>query len=579
MRSIFCLLVFVVACSSTESATGSGGTGGAGGTAGAPECDDGVGGSGGPPKNHFLADSIYAIPHGDSAQQDSTSLAGPAGPTKTLADEERNYQQIGQGHFGIYISSPYPDCSRVIWSNGADRIAKLDHDTFEVLAELPLDPDDYPAATDTQIDAALDELDRLTCDAGIDSQDCIALQAHALDLAIKYLTGIDGVYGMLDKDNTLYVGGSQQVVAYGDAEPGNPASGIEVKRTWDIPDDGSVPGNLVGFNMTFDGWIIMVTDLGALVAMSRDFQEIRTVMLNFSDEAPDHNAWVDTLGLRGQYWVRNPMAIDEDGGIFVASADHLHRAMWMAGDESFSLGEEDGAWTVEYSNIRDEDAGKGGLGTGATPSLIGFGADEDEFVVITDGDPLMNMTYFWRKEIPAGWQQLPGTLSRRVAGKLPASFGNDELQFVQSEQSVVVSGYGAVVVNNEPRNVPDTAPAQAIRLYASFLGNDPLFQPYGMQKFEWDPDAQELKEAWASPDLSSPNSVPYISRGSNMVYTVGAREGLWTLEGVDFTTGASSFYYVVGGARHNSLFSGVHLDQEGRIIYGNTFGKLRLDVN
>ena len=42
--------------------------------------------------------------------------------------------------------------------------------------------------------------------------------------------------------------------------------------------------------MTFDGWIIMVTDLGALVAMSRDFQEIRTVMLNFSEQAPAHNA-------------------------------------------------------------------------------------------------------------------------------------------------------------------------------------------------------------------------------------------------------------------------------------------------
>jgi len=41
----------------------------------------------------------------------------------------------------------------------------------------------------------------------------------------------------------------------------------------------------------------------------------------------------------------------------------------------------------------------------------------------------------------------------------------------------------------------------------------------------------------------------------------------------------SSFHYVVGGARYNSLFSGIQLDQEGRIIYGNPFGKLRLDVN
>jgi hypothetical protein len=64
-----------------------------------------------------------------------------------------------------------------------------------------------------------------------------------------------------------------------------------------------------------------------------------------------------------------------------------------------------------------------------------------------------------------------------------------------------------------------------------------------------------------------------------MVYTIGARDGLWTLEGVDFSTGESAFHFVVGGARHNSLFSGVHLDQKGRIIYGNPFGKLRLDLS
>ena len=64
-----------------------------------------------------------------------------------------------------------------------------------------------------------------------------------------------------------------------------------------------------------------------------------------------------------------------------------------------------------------------------------------------------------------------------------------------------------------------------------------------------------------------------------MIYTVGARDGLWTLEGVDFGTGESRFHYVVGGARHNSLFSGVQLDHQGRIIYGNPFGKLRLDLN
>jgi hypothetical protein len=556
------LLIFAVACSSTE---------GSGGVPPGPNCDDHVVDPDGPPKNPFLADSIYSIPHGDTAQQDSTKLAGPTGPTKTLSESERNYQQIGPGHFGIYISSQYEDCSRVAWSNGGDRIAKLDHATFEVLSELPLDPDDFPAATDEEIDAAIDALDSNDCDEGIESESCQALITQATVLAAQYLQGISGVYAMLDLDNTLYVGGSDRVVAYGEVEPGDPSSAIQVKRTW--PQEGKlsdiVPGDLVGFNMTFDGWIILATDLGAMVALSRDFQQVRTVMINHSDEAEAHNALMAEQGRRGFNWIRNPMAIDEDGGIFVASNDHMHRIMWVGDD--FSLREEDGAWTEVYSNSR-------GLGTGATPSLIGFG-DEDKFVVITDGDDVMNMTYFWRDEIPEGWQQIEGTLSRRIAGQLPANFGNPDATEAQSEQSVVVSGYGAVVVNNQARNVPEDVMGQQVLLYSSFLGNDPLFQPFGMQKFEWDPEAQVLEEAWVNDTISSPNSVPYISRDSNLVYTVGAREGLWTLEGVDFVTGESSFYYEVGGARYNSLFSGVHLDHEGRIIYGNPFGKLRLDVD
>ena len=92
--------------------------------------------------------------------------------------------------------------------------------------------------------------------------------------------------------------------------------------------------------MTFDGWIILVTDMGAMVALSRDFQQVRTVMLNFAErgegddfpyrDAQEHNDWAasQTPPLRGFNWIRNPLAIDEDGGIFVASNDHMHRVIW-----------------------------------------------------------------------------------------------------------------------------------------------------------------------------------------------------------------------------------------------------------
>jgi hypothetical protein len=93
----------------------------------------------------------------------------------------------------------------------------------------------------------------------------------------------------------------------------------------------------------------------------------------------------------------------------------------------------------------------------------------------------------------------------------------------------------------------------------------------------WDPEARELKEAWANREISAPNGVPYVSLGSNTVYFVGARDGQWTLEGVDWDTGEPLFHYVVGGARYNSFFSGVYLDQEGRVIYGTPWGMVRLE--
>jgi hypothetical protein len=198
---------------------------------------------------------------------------------------------------------------------------------------------------------------------------------------------------------------------------------------------------------------------------------------------------------------------------------------------------------------------------------MGFG-DENRLVAITDGDVRMNLTLFWRDQVPAG--------SQRIAAVAPATMGKLNLQAVQSEQAVVVSGYGAFVVNNTPRNPPWYLPKQAYTLLISFLGSNPRHQPSGVQKFEWDPQSRTLKSAWANETVSSPNGVPMVSSGSNRVYFVGARDNRWTLEALDWDNGASDFHYVIGGQRYNNLFSGVILDDEGRPIYGATWGRVRI---
>ena len=43
---------------------------------------------------------------------------------------------------------------------------------------------------------------------------------------------------------------------------------------------------------------------------------------------------------------------------------------------------------------------KMGFGSGSTPTLMGFGDDEDKLVVITDGAKRVKLAAFWRDEIP-----------------------------------------------------------------------------------------------------------------------------------------------------------------------------------
>ena len=508
-----------------------------------------------PPANPYLADSEYPVSHHNPAQQDSTMLEGPTGPTRTLTDRDFDWQFLGPGHFGSVISGAYPDGRRVIWSNGGDRIAKLDAETFEVLATYPLPGKEQWTAA--QADAALEAL----YEAPPERQ-----PTEAIALAARTLVGLAGVYTMIDRDGNLYLSDATGLTLYGDADPTDPASEIVVRARWDMP--ASVSGALVGMNMTYDGWIILVTEHGDVLAVSRDLATVHTTRMAHSETAADYTAAAEAAGRTGYGWVRNSYAIDDEGGIYIVSNDYMHRVVWTG--DALSTDAADGAWAEPYRN-------ETGLGSGATPALMGFGDDEDHLVVLTDGDTVMNVTAFWRDEIPDDWQQVDGAPSRRIAGFARADMGDPERAAIQTEQATVVAGYGALVVNNEPASVPPGYPeGRARSLLAGYLGNDERFTPHGMQKFAWDPAGRTLSEAWTNPDVASPNSVPFVSLGTGVVYTVGARGGDWTLEAVDWDTGEPAFHYVLPGDAYNSLFAGVTLDQDGNIVYGTPFGKMRI---
>jgi hypothetical protein len=511
-----------------------------------------------PPRNPFLADGGYALGHGDSAQQDNSPFAGPTGPTEALPPDAVRSQPLGAGHFGLGISPVYPDGRRVLWSNGRENIVKLDADTFAELARYEI-----PGTAKTSV-AEMDE-----ALAGLDALDGTARETLAIQLAARFLTGLGGVYYVLDSDNALFVGGTEEVIKYGETDRTDPASPIVELGRWQRP--AGVTGEFVGVNLTFDGRLVLATENGWVLVVERDFASFETLLLPFA-ESEDAEGYSERkrqeTGRGGNGWVRNSMAVGDDGGIYVASRQHMHKVVWTG--TRLSSDPADGAWSERYSNTGDN-------GTGATPTLMGFG-DEDRFVVLTDGDVLMNYVLFWRDEIPADWEGVPGAPSRRIAGQLPANMGDPTRTAIQSEQSVVVRGYGGLVVNNEPASIPSGFPVLALRLLVSYLGDDPAFTPRGLQKFEWDPVARQLREAWANPDVASPNTVPLVSVPGGLVYTGGARgRNRWTLEALDWETGREAFHYVLGGARFNGFFSGVVLDPAGRAVLGAPFGKFRIE--
>jgi hypothetical protein len=194
---------------------------------------------------------------------------------------------------------------------------------------------------------------------------------------------------------------------------------------------------------------------------------------------------------------------------------------------------------------------KFGKGTGSTPTLMGFDDDEDKLVVITDGSDHMKIVAFWRDKIPAGFRQQHGTKSRRIAGQMEITCGlNPKPDFIQSEQSVVVNGYGAFVVNNiRPRGHRD-------KLVDVVAGGPVFAPPSGCERLEWNPKQRKWESVWTRSDVVGTSMVPAMSTVANIVFMNGytKRDG-WEVTGLDWNTGKTVHRTIFG---HDNLGNGAY---------------------
>jgi hypothetical protein len=443
-----------------------------------------------------------------------------------------------------------------MWAMGTDRVTLVDvaDGRFEPLATIDL------PGVDRIADGDLEELARTE----------LTSIADTVEKATRWfgehpeLRTANGLYTISDRDDVVYVNGGTTIHAIGMADPDDPAAGLRVLRSFDtsrVFSPYAFPGyppavKLIGMNLTYDGHLV-IGAFGQLCVIDREFtKEAR--LFDFEE---------------GQL-LSNSFSVDEHGGIYVATGalmpggdGVLRKLIWTG--ERISADEADGAWRTTYPGGNWAPAVKAGTGTGSTPTLMGFGPDDDHLVVITSGQDRMHLMAFWRDGLPAG-------ATSRLAGSIPVTCGlGDDVSWIQSEQSVACLDWGALVVNNV------TSEGQTDRL-VDVLCSGPLAEPaHGVERFEWDPATRAWRSVWQRPDLASISQVPVVSVSSRVaaINTFGKQDG-WEVTGIDWETGATVFRTVFGKVTAgNGAYALVQMLEGGDMIFTSVTGPVRVPLS
>ncbi|MCA0404783.1 MAG: hypothetical protein LCH39_01355 [Proteobacteria bacterium] len=510
-----------------------------------------------PPTNPFLSAPIYGMTHFDPAQTDTVPYPVKRGEFRV--DSEKA-PRIAAGPVNIMnLSSTRPG---FMWAISTERVTYVDarEGRWQGVAEIGLPGITLKSKAD---------LDALLGGTYADIADVERRAKAVLGPAPQNVT-TSGLYTVADKDDVVYVNAGTVICAIGLKDPTRPEAGLEIKRTLDtatvfpafeLPGYGKAV-RLIGMSMTYDGHLVIGS-----------YNAIAVVDRMFAKPAVLHTLEPDQL-------ISNSFSVDEKNGIYVASGNlaprgdgKLRKVVWNGA--RLSTEESDGGWISPYEGGDWPPAVKGGTGTGSTPTLMGFGPKNDErLVVLTDGVNRMKIVAFWRDAIPADFQQKPGTKSRRIAGQMPITAGlPPETPWVQSEQSVVVNGWGAFVVNNIVQGHPDKM--------IDVLAIGPILPaPRGMERVEWDVAKREWRSLWTRADVASTSMVPVASSASGMVFVNGySRNEGWEVTGLDWASGTTVHRTLLGPSNlGNGAYALIQFTPEGDLLFNSVGGPLRVKL-
>ncbi|MET8874047.1 hypothetical protein [Nocardia sp. NPDC004604] len=507
------------------------------------------GAASGPARNPYLAAATYGLTHIDPGQSDTFPYQTPQGEFHV---DPKQQARVTSGPVNIMtLAATEPDYMWISSTQGVVYV-QVGNGMFREIARADV-PGVKPIAPQ-----ALDQvLNQNFTDIGQ-----VETAVHN-DWGIDWTRLTNGVYSLVDKDNRVYyVTQNAEIVVFGLTNANNPQAGVRILRTLDFKPWlgtgaglGGLPESIVGLNMTYDGKLAVLSTRG-LSIIDRSLQ----------GEPQQVHFGVDEV-------VSNAMAVDENGGIYAASDKIMRKVVWTG--SKLSADATDGAWAAPYDFGRQPPAVKFGIGTGSTPTLMGYGKG-DRLVVITDGADRMKLVAFWRDAIPEGFQPKPGTKSNRIADQIQVTAGlNPEPEFIQSEQSVVVDGYGAFMVNNaRPEGAPD-------RLVDVLAGGPVFAPPSGIERFGWDPADHHWTSVWSRGDVVATSMVPTASTKSGVVFVNGyTKADGWEVTGLDWQSGKTVHRTIFGQSNlGNGAYALVQFFPNGDLLFNSVGGPFRVKFN
>ena len=190
-----------------------------------------------------------------------------------------------------------------------------------------------------------------------------------------------GAYSLVTSDGIYYAAGEQYFAAYGNKDASNPESEIVELKKFEIP-DMQENEHLVGLSMTYDGYIVWLSNYGRCGVVSLDMTFSSNII-----QLPG----LDLMTHKNKH-VSNSFAIDQAGSIYIVTAINMNNVHWDPVKKAISL-----TWSTPYHDKEMPTYwGRFGPGSGSSPTLGGDlrGTGKADYVVVTDGYQDMNILFF-----------------------------------------------------------------------------------------------------------------------------------------------------------------------------------------